>query len=320
MQTAARRLARRTRLEGRPERLSYGPVELEVTDVERTVSFWTSTLGMVLRPSADGVALGTRSETLLVLHGGATEPVRQLHHSGLYHLGIGVPDQVEFSRLLARLIGNRVPVAPDDHLMSKALYFRDPDGIGFVIALETPERFARFGDFTQKVELFDPEGRSHPARVPLDKAEELAHARNADLDAQLAEGTRIAYLNLSVPSLSAAIDFYERLGFVRNLAVPHIGFADLGAGSIYTHRIGFNTWHAPDAPLAPEGSARLRRFVLNLADPDIFSAASLLPDAISTADGLRFTDPCGIEVMLRPLAHKTLCISRESDDANLPTC
>lgn len=302
MQTAARRLGRLTKLQGRPERLSYGPVELEVTDVERAVSFWTSALGMVPRPAADGVALGTRSETLLILHGGAVEPVRQLRHSGLFHLAIGVPDQVEFSRLLARLIGNRVPVSPDDHLMSKAIYFHDPDGIGVVVALETPERFGRFGDFAQGVELFDPEGGSHPGRAPLNTVEELGHARNADLDAHLAEGSRIAYLNLAVPDLAVAIDFYERLGFVRNLTLPQIGFADLGAGSIYTHRIGFNIWHGPDGPPTPEGIARLRRFVLNVAEPEIFAAASQLADATATADGLRFTDPCRIEVTLRPPA------------------
>lgn len=300
MQTAARRLARWTKLQGRPERLSYGPVELEVTDVDRALSFWTSALGMVPRPSAEGAALGTRSETLLILHDGAVEPVRQLRHSGLYHLAIGVPDQVEFSRLLARLIGNRIDVSPDDHLMSKAIYFHDPDGIGVVVALETPERFGRFGDFAQGVELFDTDGRSHPGRAPLDRAEELGHARSADLDAHLAEGTRVAYLNLSVPDLAAAVAFYERLGFVRNLTVPRIGFADLGAGSIYTHRIGFNTWQGPDGPPTPEGIARLRRFVLNAAEPEIFATASQLSDASATPDGLRFIDPCGIEVILSP--------------------
>lgn len=304
MQTAASRLARLAKLRGRPERLSYGAVELEVTDVDRAMSFWTATLGMVPRPSADGVALGTRSETLLILHGGATQPVRQLCHSGLHHLAIGVPDQVEFSRLLARLIGNRIRVAPDDHLMSKALYFQDPDGIGVAVALETPERFDRFGSFANGVELFDPEGRPHPGRAPLDTAEELNFARNADLDADLAEGARIAYLNLSVPNLYVATAFYRRLGFVGNVMAPQVGFANLGAGSLYTHRIAFNTWHGPDRSPAPVGSARLRRFVLNVAEPDVFAAASQLPDAAAAADSLRFIDPTGIEVMLRPPAQR----------------
>ena len=299
MQTAARRLARLAKLQGRPERVSHGPIELEVTDVERAVSFWMSALGMTPRPAEDGVALGTRSQTLLVLHGGASKPVQQ-GHSGLFHVAIGVPDQVEFSRLLARLIGNRIAVAADDHVMSKALYFSDPDGIGVVVAYETPTRFSHFGDFAHSVQLFDAEGRPHPGRTPLDIVEELDHARNADLDADLAEGARIAYLNLSVPDLAAATAFYERLGFVRNLMVPHIGFADLGAGSTYTHRIGLNTWHGPGSPPVPKGSARLRRFHLNVAEPEVFTAASGLPDAAATADGLRFTDPCGIEVILRP--------------------
>ncbi len=300
MQTAARRLARLAKLQGRPERVSYGPVELEVTNLDRTVSFWTSALGMVPRPTTDGIALGTRSETLLILHGGASKAVEQRTHSGLFHVAIGVPDQVEFSRLLARLIGNRICLSPEDHLMSKAIYFHDPDGIGIVVSYETPERFGRFGDFAHGVELFDSEGRSHPCRTLLNIAEELGHARNADLDADLADGTRIAFINLSVPDLDAAITFYERLGFVRNLTLPHVGLADLGAGSAFTHRLAFNTWLDEGSPQAPEGTARLRRFHLNVAEHAIFAAASRLPDVAVTIDGLRFTDPCGIEVRISP--------------------
>lgn len=298
MQTAARRLARLSKLQGRPERLTYGPVELEVTDVERSVSFWTSALGMVPRPAADGVALGTRSETLLILHGGATEPVQHRHHSGMFALGIGVPDQMEFSRLFARLIGNRVCLSPADHLVMKALHFHDADGFGIVVAIETPERFGRFGDLANGLEIFDNEGRPHPGRTPLDKAAELDHARNADLDADLAKGTRIGHVNLTVPNLAAGVAFYESLGFARNLTLPHIGFADLGAGSAFPHRIGLNTWFGEGLPPAPKGHARLRRFHLNVAEPEIFAAASQLPGASVTGTGLRFTDPCGIDVVL----------------------
>lgn len=300
MQTAARRLARLAKLQGRPERFTYGPVELEVTNVERAVSFWTSALGMVPRPATNGIALGTRSETLLILHGGATESVQHSRHSGLFSLGIGVPDQMEFSRLFARLIGNRVCLSPADHLVMKALHFHDADGFGIVVAIETPERFGRFGNLVNGLELFDSEGRPHPGRTPLDKAAELDHARNADLDADLAVGTRIGHLNLSVPSLAAGIAFYEGLGFAQNLTLPHIGFADLGAGSAFPHRIGLNTWLGEGNPPAPQGIARLRRFHLNVAEQEIFDAASRLPNASAGADHLHFIDPCGVEVVLLP--------------------
>lgn len=302
MQTAARRLARLAKLQGRPERFTYGPIELEVTDVERSVSFWTSALGMVPRPATDGIALGTRSETLLILHGGATEPVRHRQHSGLFNLGIGVPDQMEFSRLFARLIGNRVCLSAADHLVMKALHFHDAEGFGVIVAYETPERFGRFGNLQDGMELFDTEGRPHPGRAPLDKAQELDHARNADLDADLAVGTRIGHLNLSVPNLAAGIAFYEGLGFAQNLTLPHMGFADLGAGGAFPHRIGLNTWLGEGNSPTPEGTARLRRFHLNVAEQAIFAAASRLPNASAKAGHLHFIDPCGVEVVLRPPA------------------
>lgn len=297
MQTAALRLAHESRIQGLPERLSYGPIEIDVTNIERAAAFWTAALGLVPRPSLGGVALGTQWETLLVLHGGASQPALP-RHSGLYHFAIGVPTQHEFSRLLARLIGHRIAVTPTDHLMSKAIYLQDPDGLGIEIAYETPERFGRFGDLQRGLELFDAEGNPHSGRAPLDLAKELSHAQGADLDAPIAPGTRIAHVHLSVPNITEAVFFYERLGFVRNLTLPHMGLADLGAGGAYTHRIAVNTWHGQYKPPAPAGSARLRRFSLRIADQRVFEAACQLSDARIGAGGLHFTDPCGINLIL----------------------
>lgn len=297
MQTAALRLARESEIQGLPERLTYGPVELEVTNAERAVRFWTNVVGLVPRPSLGGVALGTHWETLIILREGATQPASG-RFSGLYHFAIGVPTQHEFSRLLARLIGHRIAIAPTDHLMSKAIYLQDPDGLGIEIAYETPERFGRFGNLERGLDLFDAEGNRHSGRAPLNLTEELSHARGADLDAPIAPGTCIAHVHLHVPNITEAIVFYERLGFVRNLTLPHMGLADLGAGGAYTHRIAVNTWHGQDRPRVPADRARLKRFSLCIADRQIFEAACLLQDARIGAGGLHFTDPCGIDLVL----------------------
>ena len=103
-------LVANTNLSPQTDRLSWGQVELQVTDLDRAVAFWTMVLGLIERDhSAPGVALGTKDRTLIVLHPGAQTPVKA-PFTGMYHVAIGVRSQVEFSRMLARLIQMNVQV------------------------------------------------------------------------------------------------------------------------------------------------------------------------------------------------------------------
>ena len=115
--------AANTNFSSQSDRLSWGTVELQVTDLDRAVAFWTSALGLIERNfTASGNALGTKERTLVVLHPGAETPVKA-PFTGMYHVAIGVSSQAEFSRMLARLIHLNVQVGPTDHLMAKSLYF-----------------------------------------------------------------------------------------------------------------------------------------------------------------------------------------------------
>lgn len=198
-------------LEAARERLSYGTVEFEVTDVSRAARFWCAALGLGLRIEDGAAHLGPSHDPLIVLRPGATRPVSPAH-SGIYHVALGVATQAEFSRRLARLIALRLPFSPVDHLMSMAIYLQDPDGLGIEIALETPEPFGRFGDCARGFSLFDREGRPHNGRAPLDVAQELRALPQADRGARMAEGVRVAHLHLHVPDLEAALDLFEPLG------------------------------------------------------------------------------------------------------------
>mgnify|MGYP003668300531 FL=1 len=289
MQTAALDLARQT--QGAPELFSYGAIELQVTNPDRATTFWTDNLGLVVRDQHDGVALGTQQQTLVVLRAGAQIPA-QGGHTGLYHVAIGVPDQGEFSRLLTRLLYRRVRISLVDHLMSKAIYLQDPDGIGIEIAFETPERFGRFGTSTNKFELFDAYGNPHSAREPLHAGHELS-LRKGDIDRPIADGATIAHLHFTVADLQAAIEFYAGLGFAPNLHLPQMGFADLGAGGSYTHRIALNTWQGTDIPPAPTKSARLTGYTLRAVEPRLVAQAATLSGADILPDGIQMIDPSG---------------------------
>lgn len=294
MKTAAQILADSHRAAAAPERLCYGKVELQVTDLDRAVDFWTTALGLEVRHETERAELGTAAETFVVLRAGATR-AKVARRSGLYHVAIGMPSQPEFSRMLARMMTRRIAVSPVDHVMSKALYLDDPDGLGIEITLETPERFGRFDESRGGIGLIDSDGRKRSVSEPLDVAAELIHARNENPDAPIAAGAHIAHLHFHVPDLERAVQFYERLGLVPNLVLPELGFADLGAGGDYTHRLAVNVWQGRGAAPAPQNSARLLHYVLHLADAAAFARMREQDGTTTLSDGsLRLSDPAGV--------------------------
>lgn len=277
------------------DRLSWGIVEFQVMNLERATSFWVSVLGLIERSrSATSVAIGTRNQTLFILHAGASRTV-EATYTGMYHVAIGVRSQAEFSRLVARLINLKVRVGPTDHLMAKSLYLVDPDGLEIEITLETPERFGYFGDMSKVLTMYDLEGRPHSGRGPLNVDAELTYAKDSNPLADLADDAYIAHLHFKVRSLEPALNWFERLGFSRHLTLGNWGFADMSAGLENTHRLAMNTWAGPNHPAAPSDMARLIRYELVAHDEDVLANTPLH----KVGEIWRGSDPTGVEVALR---------------------
>lgn len=298
MQTDALEHAKHAAETGPHERLSWGIIEIQVTNLDRAVDFWTQAFGISVR-NQDGetAELGTQKKTLVVLRSGATKQVRP-QHLGMYHVAIALPDQLEFSRILARLITKGVRISPTDHLASKSIYFSDPDGLEIEIVYETPKRFGRFGDLTNGLIMLDVDGDPHSGREPLNVEAELVHAQGADLEAPLTDGAYLGHLHLKVPALKPAAAWFEGIGFARGLMLPVMGFADMGAGGTTTHRLAMNIWAGPHLQPAPSDMARLVRYALHIHDPAIIKHAKGLQP---TGTGLIGRDPTGTEISLIPV-------------------
>jgi catechol 2,3-dioxygenase len=310
METAALALARQRAADNLPERLTWGPLTLSVTDLDRAEAFWTAVIGFVRRPEAGpGVALGTPDRTLVVLAPGATSPVAK-GHAGMYHVAFGMPSQAEFSRRMRRFMDLGVPFSPVDHLMSKAMYLDDPDGHGIEIAFETPERFGRFSLDGGRFAMFTAAGRLHSGRERLDVRAELAMADGTDPALPLHRDARVAHLHLHVPALDPSLTWFEGLGFARNLNLPDFGMADMGAGAPYTHRLAMNLWAGPGARPAPASSARLLSYRLETTDSDTFTAARARLTDIPGTGVLTGTDPAGVTLTLALRANE-----HEKEDA-----
>ena len=308
MDTEALALARQRKADNLPERVTWRALTLSVTDQDRAEEFWTEVMGFVRRPAeGPGLALGTADRTLVVLASGATGRVAR-GHAGMYHVAFGLPSHAEFSRRMRRFIDLGIPFSPVDHLMSKSLYLSDPDGHGIEIAWETPERFGRFSNEGGRLTVFDVAGRVHSGRERLDVEAELALADGTAPALPLHRDTTVAHLHLHVPALAPAIDWFEGIGFARNLTLPDFGLADMGAGAPYTHRLAVNLWAGPGARPAPISSARLLSYALTTPDAATFAAArSRLSEDAQTGD-LTGTDPTGVTVTLRlePVTHRKI--------------
>jgi catechol 2,3-dioxygenase len=283
--------------------ISLGPVHLEVTNPERSARFWQDIVGLELRENTgEGVELGTRDETLVVLHGGAQAPF-QRGHSGLYHLAIHAPTEPDFARILARMLRQRYRIGPTDHTMSKAIYLKDPDGIEVEITLETPERLRSFQIKGGRPVAVAADGTVRDGSAPLDIQSVLSTLPAGESEAPLAIGTKVGHVHLYTANLEAAHDFYKRLGFVPANYWADLHGADLGAGGPFKHRIAINTWQGEGAPQSPPGTARMRHFTVRFeSQAQLDAALHSNPAAEQRADGYLVSDPSGNKVLLTLVA------------------
>lgn len=280
--------------------IAYGAIHLEITSLERSLTFWRDLIGLEEIARSEGAAtLGTGGRALLVLHETASQPLAR-GHAGLYHLAIHLPDPVEFARIVVRLAQHRVPQSPTDHVFSKATYLYDPDGIMLELTLETPERFGSIEITPGSVVMYDNEGRRRSPTDALDVAAAVAPLAGGDPDGPLPAGTYLGHVHLHVPDLQRAYSFYrDVLGFEEHAYMAAIGMADLGAGGVFPHRIAANIWNGPQAQPAPEGTARMRAVELLVRDGGRLQG---IADHASTeiADGvLRLEDPAGNRFLVR---------------------
>jgi catechol 2,3-dioxygenase len=277
---------------------TFGAVHLNVTDINNSLKFWQEIVGLKVRSQAEVIELGTDDETLVVIHPGAKMPFLA-GYSGIYHLAIHFPTEPEFARVLARLISKRWPISPTDHIMHKAIYLEDPDGITVELAFETPERFKSYDFANGRFGVIDSEGRMRGGTEPLDVEEVLAKLPDQDFSKPVPVGTKIGHMHLYVGDLQKAYEFYQSLGFEGNLFNEKFQFADLGAGGIFKHRIAVNTWQGMNAQQAPKGTAGMEYFVVRYAEKaKLDQVLNLHPEAEKMESGYLLRDPAENAVVL----------------------
>jgi catechol 2,3-dioxygenase len=275
------RLAPETRL---------GAVELTVTDLDRSVSFYEKAIGLRSHRRDDGRAvLGAGGEGLLVLvENPDARPAGR--HAGLYHFALLHPSRLDLARAAARLAATRTPIqGASDHGISEAIYLPDPDGNGIELAADRPKD--RWPDLS--VMSGGPD--------PLDLNGLIESVADEEPRATVDPETTLGHVHLHVGDLDASTRFYvDVVGFDVMTRLPSAVFVAAGG---YHHHVGFNTWRGPGVPPAPDGVVGLRHFTVVVRDDAELEALRMRAEAADvafeeSADGALLRDPSGNALLL----------------------
>lgn len=258
-----------------------GPVELSVSELERSVAYWRDTVGLrVLAQEGGRASLGADVELVRLVEEPGARSARG--YAGLYHVALLLPDRPSLARWLAHAARERLPLEGlSDHAVSEAIYLRDPDQHGIEIYADRPR--AQWEG--RVMELM--------TTIPLDVDSllgELDDPATTEFTG-LPDGTCIGHTHLCVSDVAETVHFYRDVLGLELMAQLGPMAAFLAAGG-YHHHIGANTWESRGAPPAPPGTARLLRATIVLPDEHELGRVA------DRAGGTEIVDPSGNSLFL----------------------
>ena len=278
-----------------PEDTAVGAVKLQVSNLDRSLSYYTKVLGLrVLKESQASAFLGAEAATdaLVELHEDrSVRPVPARGRLGLFHFAILLPDRAALGRFLGHLSKLDIHAGMSDHYVSEAIYLQDPDNLGIEVYRDRP-----------RVEWPEESGELGMSTVPMDAAGVLAAGAGEPWNGMPA-GTRMGHVHLHVGSIAEGSRFYhDALGFDK-VVWSYPGALFLSAGG-YHHHLGTNVW-ARGAPSAGAEDARLLEWRLHLqTNEEVELAARSLASAgnMVERDGTSalVKDPWGTQLRLQP--------------------
>lgn len=293
-----------------PRGSRLGEVHLAVTDEDRALTFWTRVLGLERlggSATAGGIRLGSSAadgRTLVTLHPGATAPVVP-RRTGLYHVALNVPTRKELARVIARLFTVRYPNSPTDHLVSETTYLNDPDGNGIELTLETPERGEFLPEPIGQMMARTKDGELHSGREAVDLDSLFGELSESDDLAAPLVTDRVHHVHLHVADIARDGAFYrDVIGFPQQMYLPGFQMIDFSIDpDTVVHTLALNSWSGIGAQPAPEGTAGLRRFTIEVPSAAAVADVAGRLEAASwpfepVEDGIRVADPSSNVLMI----------------------
>jgi catechol 2,3-dioxygenase len=281
-----------------PDATRVGAVRLQVSDLDRSLAYYTRVLGFrIIRKDTGSATLGPLDDdtALVELHERrGARPVPRRGLLGLYHFAVLVPERAALGRFVAHLADLGAVAGSADHLVSEALYLTDPDGLGIEVYADRPraEWRVRGNELAMTTE-------------PLD-VRALVAAADEEPWTGMPNGTGIGHVHLHVGDLRQVETFYHAALGLDKVVWSYPGALFLSAGG-YHHHLGTNTW-AAGAPRATDADARLLEWELVVPSPaDVDNAAAHVRaagfDVHDAGSDRRITDPWGTTLRLTHKEH-----------------
>jgi len=277
---------------GLPASAHVGRVRLAVSNLGRSVDFYTRVIGLAMLES-DGKlarlsAQGSGRVLLELEEQPGIRPIAERSRLGLYHTAFLLPNRESLSSFVRHLVKQRVGFGAGDHGISEALYLVDPDGLEVEVYADRPrEQWSFTGG----------QLRMGTQAVRFDQLPKVAD----DSWKGAPVGTTVGHVHFYIGDLQAAEAFYcDGLGLDVMMRIPSALFTSAGG---YHHHVGLNVW-AAGSPVASEGDARLLFWELVLPNAtEIERVAENLrksgyAESLGEGGARSFVDDNGINVAL----------------------
>ncbi len=273
---------------------TLGAVRLTVRDLDAVQSYYERVIGLkTLDRTGDVVQLGAApGATLVELHGVPDAPQRPPHTTGLFHLALLVPDRPALAQTIQRVVSTGVRfTGASDHLVSEAMYLRDPEGNGIELYRDRPRSEWQWQGENVAMDT-----------LALDVDAVMAELPQAP-DEGMPAGTIVGHVHLNIRDIAEAEAFYSGIIGFEVMVRGYPGALFVAAGGSH-HHIGLNTWNGEHAPAPPAGAAGLRSFDVVLPDAaaldDVLSRVSGAGiAAVEAGGGTLVADPSGNHLLLR---------------------
>jgi catechol 2,3-dioxygenase len=234
-------------------------IELSVHNLDRSIDFYTKTIGLkLIRKTNSSAQLGVdSSNALLTLNQLVNGKPKELRTAGLYHFALLLPNRLDLGLILKHFIKLKTVLqGASNHGISEALYLADPDGNGIEIAADTPDSTWKWTD--NKLDLLSNNG-------PMDIESVLKDTKDLEF-VGLSSKTIIGHIHLHVSELVESKKFYtDILGLDIVIEIPNSAvFMSYGK---YHHHIAINLWNGKGVKQSNPSTPRL--IVANLKIPTI---------------------------------------------------
>ncbi len=240
-------------------------VTLRVTDLDRSLDFYTRQLGFHATSTTPAeIDLSVTAGAPAILRLVPTDsPAPEPDAAGLFHAALLLPSRVALASWLAFGAARKVAFQGfSDHGVSDAIYLADPDGNGLEFysdrpRSEWPQRDGELAMVTRALDVRQLLAAAIPTSAPL-------------------AGSTWGHLHLRVTDLDHSERFYRETLGLTTTQRSYPGARFLAADG-YHHHIGLNVWGHPQAPWSPTGPGLAAA---------TFAADSRAPGAFHDPDGI----------------------------------